>query len=143
MRAGAERARIETLSDAGFEFPSTNYRRVNGRAHRFAWGASNGPQAGGAYASAVVKVDVDTGRSSAFDDGVHIFGEPLFVARPQADGGHNSEDDGVLLSVGSATDAESSVLAVIDAKTMALLASAEVPASIPLGFHGSFMRSGG
>jgi len=47
----------------------------------------------------------------------------------------------VLLSVGSAKNSETSLLAIIDAKTLALLASAEVPSSIPLGFHGSFMRA--
>ena len=77
-----------------------------------------------------------TGASTSFSDDEHIFGEPLFVSRPQGDG----EDDGVLVSVGSAKEADTSILAVIDAKTMALLASAEVPSSIPLGFHGSFVR---
>jgi beta,beta-carotene 9',10'-dioxygenase len=46
----------------------------------------------------------------------------------------------VLLPVVAAPSTESSVLAVIDAQSMALLASAEVPSSIPLGFHGSFLR---
>jgi beta,beta-carotene 9',10'-dioxygenase len=139
MRPGVERASVEKLSDVGFEFPSTHYKRVNGRPYRFAYGAADGPQAGGAYASAIVKVDIETGRSTSFSDGTHIFGEPLFVPRPQGDG----EDDGVLLTVGSAQEAESSVLAVIDARTMALVASAEVPSSIPLGFHGSFVRKEG
>ena len=94
------------------------------------------PRRGGAYASAIVKVDLETGASTSFSDGAHIFGEPLFVSRPQGDG----EDDGVLLTVGSAQNAESSILAVIDARTMALIASAQVPSSIPLGFHGSFVR---
>jgi beta,beta-carotene 9',10'-dioxygenase len=136
MRPGVERASVEKLSDVGFEFPSTNYKLVNGRPYRFAYGASDAPQAGGAYASAIVKVDLKIGRSTSFSDDAHIFGEPLFVSRPQGDG----EDDGVLLTVGSARDSESSVLAVIDAGTMALVASAEIPSSIPLGFHGSFMR---
>jgi beta,beta-carotene 9',10'-dioxygenase len=136
MRPGVERASVEKLSDVGFEFPSTNYKLVNGRPYRFAYGASDGPLAGGAYASAIVKVDLKTGRSTSFSDEVHVFGEPLFVSRPQGD----CEDDGVLLTVGSARDAESSVLAVIDGRTMALIASAEVPSSIPLGFHGSFVR---
>ncbi|HEV7766684.1 MAG TPA: carotenoid oxygenase family protein [Thermoanaerobaculia bacterium] len=136
MRPGSERASSEKLSDLGFEFPSTNYKLVNGQPYRFAWGASNGPRAGGTYASAIVKVDLQTGSSASFSDDIHIFGEPLFVSRPQGDG----EDDGVLLSVGSAKDAETSVLAVIDAKSMDLLATAEVPSSIPLGFHGSFQR---
>jgi carotenoid cleavage dioxygenase-like enzyme len=139
MRPGVERASVEKLSDIGFEFPSTNYRRVNGRPYRFAYGASDGPRADGTYRSAIVKIDLRTGGSTSFGDDAHVFGEPLFVARPQSDG----EDDGVLLTVGSAQDAESSVLAVIDARTMALVASAEVPSSIPLGFHGSFVREEG
>lgn len=137
VKAGVERASTEKLSDVGFEFPSTHYKLVNGLPYRFAYGASDGPTAGGAYTSYVVKVDVKTGCAMSYGDDTHIFGEPLFVARPQGTG----EDDGVLLTVGSARDAESSVLAVIDARSMALVASAEVPTSIPLGFHGSFTRT--
>ena len=136
MRPGVERATVEKLSDCGFEFPSIHYKRVSGRPYRFAYGASDGHQDGGAYTSAIVKVDLETGRSTSFSDPALIFGEPLFVARPQGD----SEDDGVLLSVGSAKNSETSLLAVIDARTLALVASAEVPSSIPLGFHGSFLR---
>jgi len=139
MRPGVERASTEKLSDTGFEFPSTNYKVVHGRPYRFAWGASNGPLANGTYASAIVKVDLHMGATMSFEDGTHIYGEPLFVARPQGE----REDDGVLLSVGSARNAKASVLAVIDARTLALLASAEVPSAIPLGFHGSFVRGRG
>jgi len=137
LKPGVERASAEKLTDVGFEFPSTHYELVNGRPYRFAYGASDGYGPARAYNSVIVKVDVETGASKSYGDGQHIFGEPLFVSRPQGD----SEDDGVLLTVGSAQDAESAVLAVIDAKTMALLASAEVPSSIPLGFHGSFQRA--
>jgi beta,beta-carotene 9',10'-dioxygenase len=136
MHPGRRRAGLETLSATGFEFPSTNYRRVGGRDYQFAWGAADGPQADGTYASSIVKVDVRTGRSSAFTDGERVFGEPVFVARP----GGSDEDDGVLLAVGACQRADASALAIIDARTMALVASAEVPNAIPLGFHGSFMR---
>ena len=139
MRAGVARASIEKLSDVGFEFPSINYKHVNGRPYRFAYGASDGPETGGAYASAIVKVDIETGGSKSFRDEGYVFGEPIFVAQPESGG----EDGGVLLTVGSARDAESSKLVVIDARTMALVASAEVPSSIPLGFHGSFVRKEG
>ena len=139
MRPGVERATVEKLSDVGFEFPSTHYKLVSGRPYRFAYGASDGHEASGAYTSAIVKVDVETGTSTSFSDGTHIFGEPLFVSRPQGDG----EDDGVLLTVGSAQEADSSVLAIIDARTMALVASATIESSIPLGFHGSFVRKEG
>jgi beta,beta-carotene 9',10'-dioxygenase len=137
MRPGVERAAVEKLSDVGFEFPSTHYKLVSGRPYRFAYGASDGHQASGAYTSAIVKVDTETGESKSFSNGMHIFGEPLFVSKPGGDG----EDDGVLLTVGSAQSADVSVLAVIHAKTMALIASAEVQSSIPLGFHGSFLRT--
>lgn len=33
---------------------------------------------------------------------------------------------------------EAALLAIIDARTMALVANATVPGAIPLGFHGSF-----
>jgi beta,beta-carotene 9',10'-dioxygenase len=136
LRPGHERAGLQKLSDTGFEFPSTRYKLVNGRAYRYAYGASDG-YAGSTYTSSIVKVDVDTGATKSFEDGKHVFGEPLFVPRPHS----TDEDDGVLLSVGSAPDAATSVLAVIDAKTLALVARAEVQSSIPLGFHGSFLRS--
>lgn len=139
LRPGVERASLEHLTDVGFEFPATNYRRVNGRPYRFAWGAADGPEPDGTYSSALVKVELETGASRSFNDGVHVFGEPLFVAHPQAE----SEDDGVLLSVGSSKQDETALLAVVDAKTMALVASAAVPSSIPLGFHGSFQRQEG
>jgi carotenoid cleavage dioxygenase-like enzyme len=139
MRPGRARAELETLSDVGFEFPSTNYDRVSGRDYRFAWGAADGPEEAGSYRSSIVKVDVRTGTSSVFSDGDQVYGEPVFVARP----GGSEEDDGVLLSVGTSQRAEGSALAIIDARTMALVAKAEVPSTIPLGFHGSFIRQHG
>jgi beta,beta-carotene 9',10'-dioxygenase len=137
MRPGKARVELEALSDAGFEFPSTNYRRVNGHAYRFVWGAADGPELDGSYVSSIIKLDLDTEKSRTFGDGDRVYGEPVFVARP----GAADEDDGVLLSVGASQRAETSVLAVIDARTMELLASAEVPSAIPLGFHGSFVRA--
>jgi carotenoid cleavage dioxygenase-like enzyme len=137
MKRGQERARVEPLGDVGFEFPSIHYRRANGRDYRFVWGASDGHDRSGRYQSAIVKVDVLGGRTSTFSDDGYVFGEPVFVARPDA----VDEDDGVLLTVGSRSDAERSALVVIDAKTMTALASAEVPSAIPLGFHGSFVRA--
>ncbi len=138
MRPGIERATVEKPGDVGFEFPSTHYKRVSGRPYRFCYGASNGHRPDGAYSSAIVKVDIETGESRSFHDDEYLFGEPLFVSRPDGVG----EDEGVLLTVGSARNSESSVLNIVDAGTMALVASARVESSIPLGFHGSFVRQG-
>lgn len=136
IHPGRRRAALETLSDAGFEFPCTHYRKVNGSDYRFAWGAADGPQPEGGYASSIVKVDLHGGATRSFSDGERIYGEPIFVARP----GGRDEDDGVLLAVGSSQRAQVSALAIIDARTMALVARAAVPCAIPLGFHGSFIR---
>jgi carotenoid cleavage dioxygenase-like enzyme len=135
MRAGVERARAVTVGDARFEFPSTNYRRVNGNPYQFAWGA--GPGRSGSLLSEIVKVDMITGSVKSFVDEDHIFGEPVFVARP----GASDEDDGVLVTVGSSKTHEASVLMALDARSLDPVASAEVPANIPLGFHGSFLRA--
>ncbi|APR77976.1 15,15' beta carotene dioxygenase [Minicystis rosea] len=135
MQPGRARADVEKLSDVGFEFPSTNYRRVNGRDYRYAWGAADGPRANAEYGSSIVKVDVHTGTAAEFSDGENIYGEPVFVARP----GASDEDDGVLLSVGTSMRTTTSTLAIIDAKTTTLLARADIDRAIPLGFHGSFV----
>lgn len=139
LRPGVERAEIETLSDVGFEFPSIHHARVGGMPYRFVYGASDGPRPDGKYGSVVVKTDITTGRVESFQEGSYIFGEPLFVARP----GGVDEDDGVLLTVGAAADADASVLAVLDARTMALVARVDVESAIPLGFHGSFVPKEG
>jgi beta,beta-carotene 9',10'-dioxygenase len=64
-------------------------------------------------------------------------GEPVFVARPEAQG----EDDGVLLSVVLDSVAGSSFLLILDATDLGELARARVPHHIPFGFHGQFARS--
>jgi carotenoid cleavage dioxygenase-like enzyme len=135
MRPGRPRAEVRMLGDAAFEFPCIHYRRSSGSDYRYAWGAADGPRSEGGYASSIVKVDVHSGQSRAFSDGERIYGEPVFVARP----GGVDEDDGVLLTVGCSQRTTGSALSILDARDMTLLAHAEVPASIPLGFHGSFI----
>ena len=109
----------------GFEFPTTHYTRVNGRPHRFVWGSD---------LSRVVRVDTLTdGVTQRSLDGL-IFGEPVFVPNPDA----TEEDDGVLLTVGSAPQLPGSELTIWDARTLESIARIKVPIALPLGFHGSF-----
>jgi beta,beta-carotene 9',10'-dioxygenase len=138
VHPGRPRATMEALSDTGFEFPGIHYRKFSGRDYRFAWGAAEGPHLEGGYPSSIVKVDLRGGATRSFSDGERVYGEPIFVARP----GGRDEDDGVLLTVGSGQRTLASSLAIIDARSMALLARAEVSAAIPLGFHGSFIQRG-
>ena len=132
MREGVRQARVETLLRDGFEFPTVSYRKANGQRHAASWGARIGRAA---ELSQIVRFDGASERTFG-EDGV-VFGEPVFVARP----GSTAEDDGVILSVGSSRTRDASSMVVLDARTLDELARADVPISIPLGFHGSFFRA--
>jgi beta,beta-carotene 9',10'-dioxygenase len=137
LTPGKASAKIERLTDVGFEFPQIAYRRCHGQRHRFVWGTALAGE-GGQWRSEVVKVDLDSGDVRRFEDGDITYGEPVFVARP----GAADEDDGVLLVVGAHAREERSRLSVLDARSLELLAGCEVAASIPLGFHGNFAAHG-
>ncbi|SOE95394.1 Carotenoid cleavage dioxygenase [Burkholderia sp. D7] len=115
--------------EARFEFPSVNYARVNGTRHRYTWGSD---------LHRVMRVDTVSGTTSSGAINGMAPGEPIFVSRP----GGTREDDGVLLTVGSAIAGGHSELTVWDAATLNVLARARVPVPIPLGFHGSFQMDG-
>jgi carotenoid cleavage dioxygenase-like enzyme len=114
---------------ARFEFPSVNYGWVNGTMHRCVWGTD---------LKRVIRVDAVSGTTISNAITGVAPGEPVFVSRPSG----TEEDDGVLLTVGSATAGRHSELTVWDARTLDVLARARLPVSIPLGFHGSFQMTG-
>ncbi|MBK7859436.1 MAG: carotenoid oxygenase family protein [Archangiaceae bacterium] len=122
------RTSVETLAEKAFELPAISYRRMNGRRYRFLYGstiAGDGEE--------VVKLDLDSGVRKTFGRADHVYGEPVFVARPGAE----AEDDGVVLVVGSSP--VRSELTVLDAQSFAPIAQARLELPIPLGFHGSFV----
>jgi carotenoid cleavage dioxygenase-like enzyme len=133
MRDGVRDALVETLADDGFELPSVSYKQKSGERHAVVWGARIGARA---TRSAIIRFDGNAERT--FEEPGWVFGEPLFVARPGAE----REDDGVLLSVASHRDEDRSAMFVLDAATLDVRATAEVPIPIPLGFHGAFWRAG-
>lgn len=124
----------ELLAEADVELPRINYGRCNERPYRYVWGVGDD---GGAWLERIVKIDVSDGTTVAHSEPGRFPGEPVFVARPDAE----REDDGVLLSVVLDADAGNSFLLVLDAADLTELARAEVPHHIPFGFHGQFARS--
>jgi beta,beta-carotene 9',10'-dioxygenase len=118
--------RMETVGPPmGFEFPTIHYARANGRPHRYVWGSD---------LSQLVRLDTTTGDATHRSlDGV-TFGEPVFVAHPEA----IEEDEGVLLTVGSSSVTQGGEMTIWDARTLDILARITVPIAIPLGFHGGF-----
>ena len=123
----------ERLGEGGLELPRINYGRANARPYRYVWGNDVG---GSGWFEQIVKLDTLEGSTRSFSQPGCYPGEPVFVARPQAE----REDDGVLLSVVLDAGAESSFLLVLDAGDLHELARAEVPHHIPFGFHGQFAR---
>jgi carotenoid cleavage dioxygenase-like enzyme len=124
----------ERLADGDIELPRINYARCNERPYRYVWGNSNGP---GGWLDRIVKIDTTDGATLSWSQAGCYPGEPVFVARPQAE----REDDGALLSVVLDASAGNSFLLVLDACDLSELARAEVPHHIPFGFHGQFARA--
>lgn len=121
----------ERLAEVPFELPRINYRMRNGRPYRYVYGAGSA-NGGNALFDRILKVDVTTGAAATWDEPGTFPGEPVFVARPEAE----AEDDGVLLSVLLEPERSASSLVVLDATDLSELARARVPHHIPFGFHG-------
>ncbi|HEY2161351.1 MAG TPA: carotenoid oxygenase family protein [Solirubrobacteraceae bacterium] len=123
---------IERLVDEPIELPRINYMRCNERPYRYVWGV--GADAG--WLDRIVKADVTERSATVWSEDGCFPGEPVFVARPDAE----DEDGGVLLSVVFDGRSERSFLLVLDAASLEELGRAEVPHHIPFGFHGQFAR---
>lgn len=137
LNSKSGQVKSEELSAHRFEFPSVSYRRRQGQAQQWVWGAAPGTDASGMYGSPLVAVDVKSGQTKVYSEPDMVFGEPIFVGRP----GGNAEDDGVILSVGSHMKSNRSVCLVLDAASFEVLARVQVNYALPLGFHGSFLSS--
>lgn len=120
----------ERLIEESLELPRINYGRCNERPYRYAWGVGIGDR----WIDRIVKADVDERRSAVWSEEGSFPGEPVFVAAPEAE----DEDDGVLLSIVLDSNEGASFLLVLDARSLAERARAEVPHHIPFGFHGQF-----
>ena len=133
LRPADRSVRRERLAEEGIELPRINYGRCNERPYRYVWG--NGYGADGWFEK-ILKIDTTDGTTLSWSQPGCYPGEPVFVARPEAE----HEDDGVLLSVVLDAEAETSFLLVLDAADLSELARAQAPHHIPFGFHGQFAR---
>ena len=119
------------LYDGGIELPTVRADRQT-RPYRYAYGQATDREG----ANGLVKVDTERETATEFwQRGLYIE-EPIMVPRP----GGGAEDEGVVLAPALDTDAEASVLLVLDAATLDELARARVPHHNPFGFHGRFFE---
>lgn len=135
LRPGREDAVVEPLSDQRFEFPALHDAAVESSAYGSVWG-STGYCEGSSYRSAIVQLDAH-GKSTRFEESGFMFGEPLFVPRPNGAG----ERDGVLISVAPHISETRSALVVLDAESLAVRAWGELSRPIPFSFHGCFLTA--
>jgi len=126
------------------ELPKFN-ERLRTRKHCFVYFWETHFKSASFADQALVKLNVCTGGQSVLEAAYHMPGsypsEPYFVHRPNA----TDEDDGVLLTiVWDSTDAKNprSSLVVLDARTMAPVASMNVPFPVPSLIHGLWHGAG-
>lgn len=126
--------RRERIGDESIELPRINYECNNARDYQFAYGVSIHKDSTHDFINQLVKVDTQTGNTHIWYEAGFYPGEPVFVAHP----GATREDDGLILSVVLDGEQERSFLLILDASTFNELARAEVPQTIPFGFHGIY-----
>jgi beta,beta-carotene 9',10'-dioxygenase len=122
----------EKLSDNFIELERINYENNNDKDYQFTYGMSQLPSSN--FFDRLIKVDVKNKVDLFWHEKNTVPGEPVFVPTPNG----SSEDDGVILSVILDGETEHSVLMILDAKTMAKIASVPLSQHIPFGFHGQF-----
>ncbi len=131
----------ECRDDRPQEFPRINETLLGGR-HRFGYtvGVDGGYLSGGAneMSTSLYKHDYATGSSeiAALDPDL-LVGEMSFVPNPTA----ATEDDGVLMGLGSHRDRDAGLLLLLDAQTLETMATVALPQRVPMGFHGNWAPS--
>ena len=100
------------------------------RPYRYVYG-QGAAEPGGNH---VVKVDVETGDTWRWEEPGVFVEEPVFVRAPGAE----TSDQGVVLVTALDTEAERSILLVLDGETLEERARAPIPHPIPFGFHGRY-----
>jgi carotenoid cleavage dioxygenase-like enzyme len=115
LRDGRSDAEPEMIAGPAIELQQVHPGRVGQGRARVCWGSGNGER--GEFFHCTHRIDLDSGAVATWQrtDATHL--EPLFVPRP----GGEADDDGVLLVPTLADSDETSVIGVIDARTMASL----------------------
>lgn len=117
------------LTSAAMEFPRINDAYA-GLDYQYAYAALT--EESHNFFDGLIKVDVEQQKDIKYNRDNCYFGEPIFVAHPDA----STEDDGVVLSLAFDAVKNQSLLVVLDAPSFTELAHAYVPIPIPFGLHG-------
>lgn len=132
LRSGRTEAQPEPIGEAGIELQQVHPARLGHARASVCWGAGSGP--GGEFNDRTLRVDLDSGATTTWKRSEATQLEPLFVPRP----GGSADDDGVLLVPTLADGDETTVIGILDARSMACLAELRTPQIVPFGFHAAF-----
>jgi beta,beta-carotene 9',10'-dioxygenase len=122
------------ISDVAIELPRIHYEQRNTKDYQFVYGI--GTDRPTEFSNQLVKLNIQNGIAKTWFEENSYPGEPVFVRKPDA----KDEDEGVILSVVLNANKGNSFLLVLDAGSFEEIARAEVPHSIPFGFHGQFFE---
>ena len=122
----------DRLSDRGQEFPRHDERLI-GKPYRYGYCGAVGE---GLLFGGLLKHDLETGESLHRSEPGRQYQEPVFV--PRSD--HADEDDGWLLSYVHNAERNAADVVILHAQDFlgAPLATIELPARVPFGFHGNW-----
>ncbi|MEO8123523.1 MAG: carotenoid oxygenase family protein [Burkholderiales bacterium] len=131
LRDGASDAQPEALG-VPLELQQVHPAAYGLRRASVCWGSGVGPQ--GEAFDRTLRVDLDNGAVTTWQRENAVQLEPLFVPRS----GGEADDDGVLLVPTLADGDATTVIGVVDARSMQCLAQLHAPQVIPFGFHAAF-----
>jgi len=136
LRSGS--IRDEQMEDIVVEFPRLDERRAGlGNRYGYFVGADSKDHDGTGF-NCLLKRDYQSGRRELHMPGGGLVpGEPVFVPRKPG----SDEDDGWVMAVWYDPAADSSELAIIDARNFAgaPIARIKAPHRVPYGFHGNWV----
>lgn len=126
------------LSETIIELPHIHYSSTHGHAdYRFVYGIGIQDGKRNEFYNQLVKIDLNDGSTKTWAQEGAYPGEPVFVPHPE----RTAEDHGVLLSVVLDADHARSSLLVLDAADLREIGRAELPHSMLVGYHGTFINS--
>jgi carotenoid cleavage dioxygenase-like enzyme len=132
LKDGKRETEPAAIAGGAIELQQVHPDKVGRERAKVCWAAATGES--GALLDRTCRVDLDSGNVTTWKRPGATHLEPLFVPKP----GLTSEDEGVLLVPTLSDTDETTVVGIIDARTMNCVAELRTPQIVPFGFHAAF-----
>lgn len=125
----------ETLAEIGMELPAV-HPNLRGKDYQYAYGIAYTKKKSHKLLQEIVKLNVKNRSYISIDFPQGIAGEPVFVAKPEAE----NEDDGWLLFPRYESKKRQTILTITEARDLNIVYEAALPHNVPMGFHGTWVE---